>query len=112
MIGFTGELSERRIYMSGTQSRSSVPLSAWGAPIVSVLVLVTFGIVVALAMLRALPDSQGMTMLLGAVVSLATTVVGYWCGSSASSQKKDDTIANAQTALANSQPVASPKPVP
>ena len=89
--------------MSGTTTTRSATSSTWntllGAPIVSILVLVTFGAVIGLAMTQRLPDSQSMTMLVGALISMATTVVGFWVGSSASSQAKDITIANAQMPL-------------
>lgn len=64
---------------------------AWGAPVVSVVVLAGF---VALSILAMKPESAGIRAdvalyLLGAWQSLATAVVGYWIGSSAGSATKD-----------------------
>lgn len=67
---------------------------AWGAPVVSVVVLTGF---VGLSFLAMKPESAGIRAdvalyLLGAWQSLATAVVGYWIGSSAGSAAKDSAI--------------------
>lgn len=69
---------------------------AYGAPVVSVVVLVTFGVVMAIAFTRALPDGSQtiLTMLLGSLAAMATSVVSYWVGSSAGSQRKDASLAD------------------
>lgn len=69
---------------------------AWGAPIVSVVVLVTFGGVVALALTRAMPPGAEpvLNVLLGTLGAMATSVVGYWVGSSAGSARKDARLAS------------------
>lgn len=64
---------------------------AWGAPVVSLVVIVGF---VGLSYLAMKPESAGIRSdvalyLLGAWQSLATAVVGYWIGSSAGSATKD-----------------------
>lgn len=64
---------------------------AWGAPVVSVVVICGF---VGLSYLSMKPESAGIRTdvalyLLGAWQSLATAVVGYWIGSSAGSATKD-----------------------
>lgn len=69
---------------------------AWGAPVVSVIVMVTFGVMAYLVMFRAVPEgsmnlAQG---LLEALKTLGIVVVSYWCGSSAGSARKDDRLAN------------------
>ncbi len=71
-----------------TQSNETM---AWGAPIVSVIVLLTFGAVVALPLLRTLPTNAEpvLNVLLGTLGAMATSVVGYWVGSSAGSARKD-----------------------
>lgn len=68
---------------------------AWGAPVVSVVVLVTFGAVMALAFTKAVPpqSEQVVNLLLGALATMATSVVSYWVGSSAGSARKDEHIA-------------------
>lgn len=63
---------------------------AWGAPVVSLAVLVTFGVV--LYRILALPPGQtdqNATLMLGALTTMATAVVSYWVGSSAGSAAKD-----------------------
>ncbi|WP_188263257.1 hypothetical protein [Azospirillum tabaci] len=63
---------------------------SWGAPIVSTIVLVTFGIV----LYRVLSQPAGVidqnaTLMLGALTTMASAVVAYWVGSSAGSAAKD-----------------------
>jgi len=81
-------------------------ISKYGTIAVSVFVLAIFGVVIALAMSKTIPDSQSMSLLLGSVVSMATTVVMYWCGSSSGSASKDATIHQALTGT----PTPAPTP--
>lgn len=69
---------------------------AWGAPVVSLLVLVTFGLVLGLVLTRSIPEGQETTVsiMLGALTTMATAVVSYWVGSSAGSAAKDKLLAN------------------
>ena len=64
---------------------------AWGAPVVSLVVLVTFGAVLALVLTKSIPPGQETTVsiMLGALTTMATAVVSYWVGSSAGSAAKD-----------------------
>jgi hypothetical protein len=80
---------------------------AYGAPLMSAIVLSSFGVIAWLVMFRAVPPGSETLAagVLEALKLLSVTIVGYWCGSSAGSARKDDTLANAQTALANSAPV-------
>lgn len=57
--------------------------------IVSVAVMVAFAVVAVLTMTRTVSESNITTTVLGILGSLATTVVGYWLGSSAGSTAKD-----------------------
>ena len=68
---------------------------AWGAPITSLVVLTTFGTVVGLVLLRAVPPGSEtvLNVLLGTLAAMATNVVGYWVGSSAGSARKDARLA-------------------
>lgn len=68
---------------------------AWGAPIVSVLVLVTFGGVVSLVLLHDIPTASAtvLNVLIGTLGAMATNVVGYWVGSSVGSARKDERLA-------------------
>ena len=74
------------------QARSPV---AYGAPVVSVIVLATFGSVMSLALMRAIPSGSEtiLNMLLGSLAAMATSVVSYWVGSSAGSARKDEHMA-------------------
>lgn len=73
---------------------------AWGAPLISLAVLASFGTMVWLVMYRTVPPgSENLAMgMVEALKLLSVSVVGYWCGSSAGSARKDDTIANMQPA--------------
>ena len=68
---------------------------AWGAPVVSIIVLITFGTVMALALFRSLPPNAEpiLNVLLGTLGAMATSVVSYWVGSSAGSAAKDARLA-------------------
>lgn len=73
-------------------ARAGSPI-AWGAPLVSLVVLVTFGVV----LYRVLAAPTGQTdpnaaMMLGALTTMASAVVGYWVGSSAGSKQKSDAM--------------------
>ncbi|MGR0185413.1 hypothetical protein [Azospirillum aestuarii] len=63
---------------------------SWGAPIVSTIVLVTFGIVLYRVLSQpAGAIDQNATLMLGALTTMASAVVSYWVGSSAGSAAKD-----------------------
>lgn len=68
---------------------------AYGAPVVSALVLGTFAVVMTLAFTRSLPAGSEtiLNMLLGSLAAMATSVVSYWVGSSAGSARKDEHLA-------------------
>jgi hypothetical protein len=86
------------------------PTHAKGAVIVSAIVLVTFGTVVTVALIQAVPESSKDTLnlLLGALTTMATSVVSYWVGSSAGSASKSETID--RLTGATPPPVDSSKP--
>lgn len=67
----------------------------WAPAVVSLVVLVTFGTVMYGALTRALPAGSEtiLNMLLGTLAAMATSVVGYWVGSSAGSAQKTDLLA-------------------
>ena len=85
--------------MSETTTGGDVPLRAavisaqtgWGAPIVSVYALTVF--LVAIVVAYFAHDATLLNALLVVAATNATTVVSYWVGSSAGSQKKDATLA-------------------
>lgn len=68
---------------------------AWGTPVVSVVVLVTFGCVMAMALTRSMPAGAEpvLNVLLGTLGAMSTSVVGYWVGSSAGSARKEAQLA-------------------
>ena len=69
---------------------------AWGAPVVSVVVLMMFGSVVTMALTLTLPANAEpvLNVLMGTLGAMATSVVSYWVGSSAGSARKDEHLAN------------------
>ncbi len=73
------------------QAKSAVQ---WAPPIVSLVVLLTFGVVMWAALTRQLPAGSEtiLNMLLGTLAAMATSVVGYWVGSSAGSSRKTDLL--------------------
>lgn len=74
---------------------------AYGASIISVIVLATFGYVMYLSLTRTIPPGQENMVyaMLGTLSTMAVAVVSYWVGSSAGSAQKDHYFAN----LAQSQ---------
>ena len=68
---------------------------AYGAPVTSVIVLITFGAVMTVALTQQMPAGSEtiLNMLLGTLAAMATSVVSYWVGSSAGSARKDDRLA-------------------
>lgn len=70
-------------------------LNNWGRVIVSTVVVIGFIGVTVLYMTQKLNGSavpEILSILLGALATNFTAVVGYWIGSSASSSAKDTTI--------------------
>lgn len=59
----------------------------------------------ALGLTYATGDTSNRSILIGAIIALASSVGGYYFGSSDSSQKKDATIASQSAALATSAPL-------
>ncbi len=79
---------------------------AWGAPVVSVIVMLTFLAVMTLVLLHAIPEGSGplANVMLGTLAAMATATAQYWVGSSSSSRAKDDTISEQSRSLATSTP--------
>jgi hypothetical protein len=72
-------------------------LNNWGRVVVSTVVVVGFIGVTVLYMTQKLNGTavpEILSILLGALATNFTAVVGYWIGSSASSSAKDTTIEN------------------
>ncbi len=81
----------RALTVALAQSKSAVQ---WAAPVVSAIVLTTFGAVMFLALTRSLPAGSEtlLNMLLGSLAAMTTSVVSYWVGSSAGSAQKTDLL--------------------
>jgi hypothetical protein len=84
-------------------SSLSSKISEWGAVLISVLVLVVFLVMVAVAYFAH--DNNSLSLLSGASVAMATGIVQYWTGSSRGSANKDQIIASMT-------PPAAPVPAP
>lgn len=82
---------------------------AWGAPIVSATVLVTFGVVMYYCFNGKVDASAGqmLSIMTGALTTMATAVVSYWVGSNAGSARKDQLIAMAPSVIV--PPPAKPR---
>ena len=65
-----------------------------GAIIVSVATSLAFFLALAVAYLKN--DETNIGLMIGAVIANSTTVVGFWLGSSISSQQKTDLLARQQ----------------
>lgn len=71
------------------ESGSSI---AWGAPVISVLIVTGFlGLITGL-MFKSVPDNQVTLILFGALSAAFSQVVSYWLGSSAGSARSGDAI--------------------
>lgn len=66
---------------------------AWGAPVISLVVMIGFAVLSYLAIYADLRQREVLLFLLGAWSSLATGVVQYWTGSSIGSRDKDSLLA-------------------
>lgn len=81
---------------------------AWGAPVVSVVVVVGFLLAIMALVFGPAPADPGratmLNVLIGSLATGWTAVISYWLGSFAGSAAKNDMLASAQAALANSTP--------
>jgi hypothetical protein len=62
----------------------------WSRPVIAVFSLGIFALAFLIAWQKQ--DAATLNILVGAIVSLVSSVAGYYFGSSAGSQKKDDVI--------------------
>ena len=86
----TSDARQQTIDLSGQKAAI-----AWSAPVVSGVVLLTFGAVMTLVMSYGVPvgSETAANMLLGTLAAMATSVVSYWVGSSAGSARKEERLA-------------------
>lgn len=68
---------------------------AWGAAIVSVIVLALFAVALAMAWWRPIPPGSEplVNILLGTLTAMAASATAYWLGSSVGSARKDSILA-------------------
>ena len=83
---------------------ADAPLPWWVKPGLTVLVLMIFA--GALAAIIKIGNDTQLTTMVQAIIGLVMLATGYFFGSSAGSDKQDDTLAGATAALATSAPVA------
>lgn len=65
---------------------------AWGAPVVSVLVVITFSLALGAFFAGKVPSSEVALLLIGTLAGAFTQVINYWLGSSAGSKAKDQQL--------------------
>ena len=82
----------------------------WGAPAVSLIVTITFCVLIFYAAKYGMSDNQALQQLVGALTIAFGNVTGYYLGSSSSSKVKDATIS--QMAGASPPESAPPKVTP
>lgn len=75
---------------------------AWGAPLISTLVLGSFGAVLYAVLTKGLPAGSETiaTTMLGTLSAMSTAVVSYWVGSSIGSASKNSLLFNSTPAPA------------
>lgn len=80
--------------MISENASSSTAAPAWATAAISILVLILFGAMAALALFLTIPPGSEaiMNTLLGTLSAMAMTVISYWVGSSAGSARKDERL--------------------
>jgi preprotein translocase subunit YajC len=103
--GLADVVSARSQTLGYVQAKSAL---AWGAPIMSAIILVAFSVMLYVVLTTNAQQSQMATVLLGTLSTMTGVVVQFWLGSSQGSVQKNAMLADATTALANSAPVFAP----
>ncbi len=85
--------SARGTELSLAQAHSTL---AWGAPLLSGIILLAFGGMLFVVLTRAIPENSAAlaNVLLGTLAAMATQVANFWLGSSNGSASKDLLLAN------------------
>jgi hypothetical protein len=81
--------SARQMTVELVRENSSI---AWGAPVISLVVVVGFFAILGLLIFHGVPDSQAVLISVGALGAAFTTVLGFWVGSSKGSADKTDAL--------------------
>ena len=84
------------------------PMPWWVKPALAAMILALFGFALVTVMIDK--GNANQLLMLGVINAMAGGVVGYYLGSSASSDKKDNAIAANTAALAASTPPATAAP--
>lgn len=66
----------------------------WGPIVVTILVIVMFGLAMSMIAFRLVPDASSIHDILIALLAQVQAVVSFWLGSSSGSKAKDSIIAN------------------
>jgi len=80
---------------------------AWGAPVVSLVIVVAFGLMLLVIVNADRIPAENLTIanvLLGTLAAMATQVANYWLGSSSGSARKNELLRDATDKLAASMP--------
>ncbi len=91
---------------------------AWGAPVISLVVVIAFFVVLMVIALRGIPPGAEtiLNVMLGFLGSAFGAVVGYWVGSSSGSAQKTEVLGNlaaqAQPIPASTSITTTPPPHP
>jgi len=75
------------------ETMREAPEPSWTRPVVAIFSMVLFCIVLAYTLI--VKDKDTMLLCVGAVISMATSAVNYYLGSSAGSARKTDLLAAA-----------------
>lgn len=70
----------------------SAPEPSWAKPAVAILSLTLFGAMIAVCIITG--NRDGLNLLVGAVITMATTASGYYLGSSSGSDRKTALLSN------------------
>ena len=117
-------LADRKDARSQTEALAQMHSGiAWAPAVLSGIILVAFGALICVVLMRGVPDNNAMPLanvLLGSLAAMATQVANYWLGSSSGSAAKSKQIAalsaDAQAAVPRDivhrllPPVATPVP--
>ncbi len=105
--GIADNEAARQQTIALAQSGSAI---AWGAPLLSVLVVISFGVILAIWLIHPpqvdTASLSVLNILLGTQAAAFMQTVNYWLGSSASSRQKDNAISSALTSSQESASTA------
>ena len=106
LVAVLGDIADARAQTIALARQGS--WMAWGSPVVSTIVLVTFGALAGVVTFHAVPEGsiQIANIMLGSLGTMTASVVSYWVGSSVGSARKSDQLANSVPASLLPKPAA------